>query len=141
MRSVFDAVGEFGLPGLLRSLATGAPIRSKEQYGTRSALLRMHNEVARREVSRYPNPVPPTGATFVVSLPWPADLDFRLYDLRGELVWTMSRNCPASGNYQQFWGAVNDSGAKVSYGAFYLVARAYDSSRNEFDKRWITVIR
>jgi hypothetical protein len=92
-------------------------------------------------ISAYPNPVPPTGAWFVVSLPRPGELRFVLYDLRGEQVWEGKRSCPNAGNFQVPWPAQNSSGNPVSYGAYYLSAKVNYASGSDSDGRWISVIR
>jgi hypothetical protein len=92
-------------------------------------------------LSVYPNPVPPTGATFVVSLPRPGDLRFTLYDLRGEVIWEGKRSYAVAGNFEFPWPVQNSSGAAVSYGAYYLRAKVDYSNGSDTDGRWISVVR
>jgi hypothetical protein len=67
---------------------------------------------------------------------------FWLYDLRGELIWSGSQSYPASGNYQYDWPATNNYGGAISYGAYYLLAKAaYSSGDKEQDGKWLTVLR
>jgi hypothetical protein len=92
-------------------------------------------------ISVYPNPIPPTGAKIVVSLPWPARLHCQIYDVRGELIWEGSQDYPLAGNYEMPWAAQNSSGASASYGAYYLLAKADYSAGTASDGRWISVVR
>ena len=92
-------------------------------------------------ISVYPNPVPPTGAVFVVSLPRPGDLRFTLYDLRGEVIWEGKQSFAVAGNFEFPWPAQNSSGAAVSYGAYYLRAKVDYSNGSDTDGRWISVVR
>jgi hypothetical protein len=98
-------------------------------------------------VTVYPNPIGPGtatdgGAHFVFSLPRPGSVGFWLYDLRGELVWSGEQEYPAGGNYQYSWPATNNSGATISYGAYYLNAKArYKDGNGEQDGKWLTVLR
>jgi flagellar hook assembly protein FlgD len=93
-------------------------------------------------VTVYPNPIGNTGAHFVFSLPKPGTVTFWLYDLRGELVWSGEQEYPAGGNYVYTWPATNNYGADISYGAYYLQARAnYKGGDHEKDGKWLTVLR
>jgi hypothetical protein len=93
-------------------------------------------------VTVYPNPIGPTGAHFVLSMPRPGTVRFWLYDLRGELIWTGTQEYPAGGNYQYDWPATNNFGAAISYGAYYLRAKAdYTGGGGEQDGKWLTVLR
>jgi flagellar hook assembly protein FlgD len=92
-------------------------------------------------VAVYPNPVGDQGTYFVVSLPYPADLEFKLYDVRGELVWQGKQPNQAVGTYQYHWDANNDAGKKVSYGAYYLLAKARSGNSVDHDGKWLTVLR
>ena len=92
-------------------------------------------------VAVYPNPIGEFGGRFVVSTPFAGDVTFKLFDLRGELIFNGALTCPGPGHYEYFWGAVNNSGNKVAYGAYYLKARIEGSGRNADDQRWLTVLR
>jgi hypothetical protein len=93
-------------------------------------------------ITVYPNPVGPTGAHFVFSLPRPGTVSFWLYDLRGELIWSGKQEYPAGGNYKYDWPATNSAGASISYGAYYLRAKAdYTNGNGEQDGKWMTVLR
>jgi hypothetical protein len=92
-------------------------------------------------ISVFPNPVGPQGGSIVVSLPYACDLDFRLYDVRGELIWTAVQSYSSPGNYEYFWNASNSNGAPVSYGAYYLLAHADLGDRHDEDGRWLSVLR
>jgi hypothetical protein len=89
----------------------------------------------------YPNPVPSGGGKFVLSVPRPAVLHFKLYDLRGELIWDKVQPYPLAGNYELSWPAQNNAGSAVSYGAYYLAVKAKMANGDEFDGRWISVVR
>jgi hypothetical protein len=93
-------------------------------------------------VAIYPNPVGDQGASFVFNLPYAANVDCKLYDLRGEAVWEGNKSFPA-GMGEIPWKAVNNGGAKVSYGAYYLVAKAKGTTQNssDSDSKWLTVVR
>jgi hypothetical protein len=46
------------------------------------------------------------------------------------------------GNYQYDWPATNNFGATISYGAYYLQAKAkYRDGNGEQDGKWLTVLR
>jgi hypothetical protein len=93
-------------------------------------------------VTVYPNPIGAVGAHFVFSLPRPGTVGFWLYDLRGELVWSGTQTYPSGGNYVYDWPATNNFGASISYGAYYLQAKAaYTSGDKEQDGKWLTVLR
>jgi hypothetical protein len=93
-------------------------------------------------VTVYPNPIGASGALFVLSVPRPATVGFWLYDLRGELVWSGTQSYPVGGNYQYAWPAQNNFGAAISYGAYYLNAKAaYTDGNGEQDGKWLTVLR
>jgi hypothetical protein len=85
--------------------------------------------------------VPSGGGAIVVSLPAPAVLVYRIYDLRGELIWESVKPYPNPGNYQLAWPAQNNSGAAVSYGAYYLSVKAKFASGDATEGRWISVVR
>jgi hypothetical protein len=88
-------------------------------------------------VAVYPNPVPGTGCFFVMSVPGPMTVHFKVYDLRGEMIWSGSQDYVAGGVYQKPWAATNNAGAAISYGAYFLTANAGSAS----DSKWLTVVR
>jgi hypothetical protein len=88
-------------------------------------------------VAVYPNPVSGSGCYFVMSVPGPMTISFKVYDLRGELIWSGTQAYNAGGVFQKPWAAVNNAGAAVSYGAYYLTANSGSSS----DSKWLTVVR
>jgi len=90
-----------------------------------------------RIITVYPNPVAGTGCYFVLNVPRAETVSFKVYDLRGELVWSASQAFNGSGTFQQKWLATNNAGAAVSYGAYYLVAGSGEDS----DSKWLTVVR
>jgi hypothetical protein len=93
-------------------------------------------------VTVYPNPIGAAGAHFVFNLPKPGTVSFWLYDLRGELIWSGAREYPVGANYQYDWPASNNAGAAISYGAYYLQAKAaYRDGNAEQDGKWLTVVR
>jgi hypothetical protein len=81
------------------------------------------------------------GAEIVVGLPLAAVLVYKIYDLRGELIWDKVQAYPSGGSFQLHWPAQNNSGAAVSYGAYYLSVKAKFSSGDQGDGRWISVMR
>jgi hypothetical protein len=90
-----------------------------------------------RIVAVYPNPVSGSGCFFVLNVPQAETVTFKVFDLRGELVWSDSQAFNGSGTFQHFWPANNGAGAAVSYGAYYL----YATAGNDFDSKWLTVVR
>ena len=90
-----------------------------------------------RIVAVYPNPVSGKGCSFVVSVPSAMTVKFRVFDLRGELVWSGSQAFNGSGLFEHHWAAVNSAGADLSYGAYYLVATA----GNDSDSKWLSIVR
>ena len=90
-----------------------------------------------RIITVYPNPVPGTGCYFVLNVPRAETVSFKVFDLRGELIWSASQAFNGSGTFQQKWPANNNAGASVSYGAYFLVASAGQDS----DNQWLTVVR
>ena len=88
-------------------------------------------------VAVYPNPVPGSGCFFVMSVPSAMTVNFKVYDLRGELIWSGSQVYYGGGVYQKPWAATNNAGAAVSYGAYFLTANAGSAS----DSKWLTVVR
>jgi hypothetical protein len=94
-----------------------------------------------RLVTVFPNPIPGKGGYFVVSLPKAAVVQFKIMDLRGELIWEDVERYTVGGSYQLFWPAQNNSGTSVSYGAYYLVAKAKFAEGDDTQGRWISVVR
>ena len=92
-------------------------------------------------VTVYPNPVGEAGGRIVLALPYACDAVFKIFDLRGELVWSETRAFPAAGTVEQYWGAVNSYGNRVSYGAYYLKVKVSDATRSDEQRRWLTVLR
>jgi hypothetical protein len=90
-----------------------------------------------RIVAVYPNPIAAAGCYFVLNVPFAETVTFKVYDLRGELVWTDSQAFNGSGTFQHFWAAHNAAGAALSYGAYFLLASAGSDS----DDKWLTVVR
>jgi hypothetical protein len=89
-------------------------------------------------VTVYPNPSTTAGCYIVMSVPGPMTVTFKIYDLRGELVWSGSQQYLAGGVYQKPWPATNNAGAAVSYGAYFLTANAGPAAN---DSKWLTVVR
>ncbi|MBD3409322.1 MAG: T9SS type A sorting domain-containing protein [Ignavibacteriales bacterium] len=77
--------------------------------------------------SNFPNPFNPA-TTIRYSLPNPANVKLRVYDLRGRLVATLLDARQAAGEYDVRWRGVNDRGERVSSGV-YLYALETDERR------------
>jgi hypothetical protein len=88
-------------------------------------------------VAVVPNPVTGSGCNIVMSLPGPMTVNFKVYDLRGELIWSNTQALPGGPTVLKPWAATNNAGAAVSYGAYYLTANSGSSS----DSKWLTVVR
>jgi hypothetical protein len=63
-------------------------------------------------------------------------LELKLYNVAGELIWTLTKECPA-GRILLDWDAKNLNGLAVASGQYYLLA----GMNSESDGRWLSLVR
>jgi hypothetical protein len=93
-------------------------------------------------VSIFPHPVG-DNATILLGVPYAGDLSLKLYNLRGEVVWTHTRACNHDDDYFTVpWDGRNPSGSPVSFGSYYLEAElAGYNHLHDKTGRWMSVVR
>lgn len=66
----------------------------------------------------YPNPFNPT-TTINYSVPGASNVKITVYDINGQTVKHLINEFKSSGNYSVYWDGLDDSGSKVSSGAYF----------------------
>jgi hypothetical protein len=72
-----------------------------------------------------PNPMV-SGAAIRYALPWPAQVELRIYDVAGTLVRRLADGRQTAGNQSTYWNGFDDRGRLVASGVYYCRLRAGD---------------
>ncbi len=81
------------------------------------------------------------GTTFAIALPFNANIELNLFNLRGEKVATVVRKFATRGVYEFHWDGRNDGGEKAAFGVYFAQVGALSTEQNQKKGRWITVKR
>ena len=71
----------------------------------------------------YPNPFNPT-VNIDITFPQKSDIDIKIYDLLGKLVFSHNQQFPSAGQYQFQWNAITNLGKPIASGV-YLFTLGY----------------
>jgi len=72
-------------------------------------------------IGNYPNPFnPQTSIQFDVKTDIPLSIEIRIYNLRGQLIRTLTRNVRGKGSYQLIWDGKDNKGNNVSSGIYFF---------------------
>ncbi len=94
-----------------------------------------------RVIAIFPQPVTSSGTFVGIHLPYHGQVTLNFYDLRGELVRSLSQSFAYAGDFEIPWDAKNNSGNLVAYGAYLLVAKLESGSKTKQCARWFTVVQ
>ncbi len=76
--------------------------------------------------NNYPNPFNPT-TTFNYQVPQTTDINFSIYDIRGNIVYSMTQ-LHNPGRYELVWNGRNNNGKNVASGTYFMQMKAADYS-------------
>ena len=76
----------------------------------------------------YPNPFNPS-TTITYRVAKTTDVELKIYNVNGELVRTLVTGKQKAGKYTIQWNGVNDNGAPVASGIYFLRMKAGDFSK------------